>query len=96
MTADEAAEVVALFAEIVASRPAGHFDEVMPLLRRYCELAVESRGSAADLDAVRVADDPHAAEIELRFCAISTEMCEIAEILGLLPGDRGKPAPRAN
>jgi hypothetical protein len=89
-TADE------VFADIVASRPAGYFAETEVLLRRYCELVVEGRINGALLARAHQEDDLNRAlELGEASIALTSEMCDIAEILGLLPGDRGKPPPRA-
>ena len=82
-----------LFDEISASRPVGHFDAVEPLLRRFCEIAVEGRRQCAELSGI-ARDAPRAGELIEEWCAGTAEMCDLAEILGLLPGDRGKPPPQ--
>jgi hypothetical protein len=55
-TADE------MFADIVASRPAGYFAETEVLLRRYCEIAVAGRRQYAELTGI-AHDAPRAGEL---------------------------------
>jgi hypothetical protein len=66
-----------LFDEVVASRPAGHFDATKALPLRYCELAVEGRRQCAKLSAIGL-DDPRADEILTRNLELTTEMCDLA------------------
>lgn len=81
-----------IMARIVASRPPGYFAGAMPLLRRFCEAAIEGRELRRILKGAD-SGGRHGAAID-RLCALSEEQCELAEFLCLLPGDSGKPPPR--
>jgi hypothetical protein len=66
-----------LFSDIVASRPAAHFDAVQALLRRFCEVAVEARRERSGKNIDRALE-------------LTNEMIELADLLHLRPLDDGK------
>lgn len=86
-------DVEQLFQDIINSRSPGHFHEVGVVLRKYCELAIASRGLSNQIHAEIIGTNEHWAVLE-RHIAISDEMMELAEILRILPGDQHLPPPR--
>jgi hypothetical protein len=79
--------------EILSLWLPGYFAGAMPLLRRFADLHAEAVNLFDQLERARVGSR-RASLLIGRVCDNITETCELAELLHLLPGDRGKPPPR--
>jgi hypothetical protein len=87
------AEVDRVLAEIVASRPAGHFDAALGLLRTYALAIGRAERLAAKVRRLDIADARYGDAVD-ELCTANREACSLAEVLHLLPGDQAAPPPR--